>query len=357
MTLIDGKAISEQIKQEIATEVAEIVARGGKRPHLAAILVGHDGGSETYVAAKVKACEACGFKSSLIRYETDVTEEELLAKVRELNEDADVDGFIVQLPLPKHISEQKVIETIDYRKDVDGFHPINVGRMSIGLPCYVSATPNGILELLKRYKIETSGKKCVVLGRGVTLIMQARVFDTFFKETGTDTTVLAQVFTSGHFYITIVCVLAVLVLAFFLIRNVTVFAKVKGILHNVWVGVLSLRHVKRMPLFILYTVGIWTCYFLQFYVSFFCFDFSDNLGVMAGLVMFAVGSIAVVVPTPNGAGPWHFAVITMMMLYGVGKEDAGIFALLVHGIQTFLLILLGIYGLAALPFTNKTKKL
>ena len=158
MTLIDGKAISEQVKQEIAAEVAEIVARGGKRPHLAAILVGHDGGSETYVAAKVKACEVCGFKSSLIRYEADVTEKELLTKVRELNEDADVDGFIVQLPLPKHISEQKVIETIDYRKDVDGFHPINVGRMSIGLPCYVSATPNGILELLKRYQIETSGK-------------------------------------------------------------------------------------------------------------------------------------------------------------------------------------------------------
>ena len=165
MTLIDGKAISEQVKQEIAAEVAEMVAKGGKRPHLAAILVGHDGGSETYVAAKVKACEVCGFKSSLIRYEADVTEEELLAKVRELNEDADIDGFIVQLPLPKHISEQKVIETIDYRKDVDGFHPINVGRMSIGLPCYVSATPNGILELLKRYQIETSGKKCVVLGR------------------------------------------------------------------------------------------------------------------------------------------------------------------------------------------------
>lgn len=165
MTLIDGKAISEQVKQEIAAEVAEIVAYGGKRPHLAAILVGHDGGSETYVAAKVKACEVCGFKSSLIRYESDVTEDELLAKVRELNEDDDVDGFIVQLPLPKHISEQKVIETIDYRKDVDGFHPINVGRMSIGLPCYVSATPNGILELLKRYRIETSGKKCVVLGR------------------------------------------------------------------------------------------------------------------------------------------------------------------------------------------------
>lgn len=165
MTLIDGKAVSEQIKQEIAAEVAEIVARGGKRPHLAAILVGHDGGSETYVAAKVKACEACGFKSSLIRYEADVTEDELLAKVKELNEDPDVDGFIVQLPLPKHISEQKVIESIDYRKDVDGFHPINVGRLSIGLPCYISATPNGIMELLRRYEIDTRGKKCVVLGR------------------------------------------------------------------------------------------------------------------------------------------------------------------------------------------------
>lgn len=165
MTLIDGKAVSEQIKQEIAAEVAEIVARGGKRPHLAAILVGHDGGSETYVAAKVKACEVCGFKSSLIRYEADVTEAELLAKVKELNEDPDVDGFIVQLPLPKHISEQKVIESIDYRKDVDGFHPINVGRLSIGLPCYISATPNGIMELLRRYEIDTRGKKCVVLGR------------------------------------------------------------------------------------------------------------------------------------------------------------------------------------------------
>ena len=165
MQLIDGKAISAQIKQEIAAEVAQIVNNGGKVPHLAAILVGHDGGSETYVANKVKSCAECGFKSSLIRFEAEVTEETLLAKVRELNEDADVDGFIVQLPLPKHISEQKVIETIDYRKDVDGFHPINVGRMSIGLPCYVSATPNGILELLKRYNIETSGKHCVVLGR------------------------------------------------------------------------------------------------------------------------------------------------------------------------------------------------
>lgn len=179
MTLIDGKAVSAQIKQEIAAEVEQIVAAGGKRPHLAAILVGHDGGSETYVANKVKACEACGFKSTLIRYEADITEAELLAKVEELNQDADVDGFIVQLPLPKHISEQKVIEAIDYRKDVDGFHPINVGRLAIGLPCYVSATPNGIIELLRRYNIETSGKKCVVLGRSnivgkpmATLMMQ-----------------------------------------------------------------------------------------------------------------------------------------------------------------------------------------
>lgn len=165
MLLIDGKATANLIKQEIADEVSEIISKGGKRPHLAAILVGHDGGSETYVKNKVLACEACGFKSTLIRYEDDITEEELLAKVEELNNDADVDGFIVQLPLPKHISEQKIIEAIDYKKDVDGFHPINVGRMSIGLPCYVSATPNGILELLKRYNIETSGKKCVVIGR------------------------------------------------------------------------------------------------------------------------------------------------------------------------------------------------
>ena len=165
MQLIDGKATAAAIKQEIAAEVAEIMANGGKQPHLAAILVGHDGGSETYVANKVKACAECNFKSTLIRFESDVTEEELLAKIEELNNDPDVDGFIVQLPLPKHISEQKVTEAIDYRKDVDGFHPINVGRMSIGLPCYISATPNGILDLLARYNIETRGKKCVVLGR------------------------------------------------------------------------------------------------------------------------------------------------------------------------------------------------
>ena len=165
MQLIDGKAVSTAIKEEIAQEVADIAAHGGKRPHLAAILVGHDGGSETYVKNKVLACEQCGFTSTLIRFEEDVTEQELLNQVEKLNNDADVDGFIVQLPLPRHISEQKVIEAIDYRKDVDGFHPINVGRMSIGLPCYISATPNGILQLLKYYNIETSGKKCVVLGR------------------------------------------------------------------------------------------------------------------------------------------------------------------------------------------------
>lgn len=165
MKLIDGKATAAEIKKEIAEEVERIVAAGGKRPHLAAVLVGHDGGSETYVHNKMLACEACGFRSSLIRFEEDVTEEALLQCVDRLNNDADVDGFIVQLPLPAHISEQKVIEAIDYRKDVDGFHPVNVGRMAIGLPCYISATPKGILELLKRYAVETSGKKCVVLGR------------------------------------------------------------------------------------------------------------------------------------------------------------------------------------------------
>ena len=165
MQIIDGKAVATKIKQEIATEVESIIANGGKRPHLAAILVGHDGGSETYVANKVKACEECGFKSTLIRYEADVTEEELLAKVAELNSDNDVDGFIVQLPLPKHIDEQKITEAIDYRKDVDDFHPVNAGRLAIGLPCFLSATPNGIMELLARYNIDTKGKKCVVLGR------------------------------------------------------------------------------------------------------------------------------------------------------------------------------------------------
>ncbi|MBR4066566.1 MAG: bifunctional methylenetetrahydrofolate dehydrogenase/methenyltetrahydrofolate cyclohydrolase FolD [Bacteroidaceae bacterium] len=182
MQIIDGKAVAATIKKEIAAEVEGIIANGGKRPHLAAILVGHDGGSETYVANKVKACEECGFTSTLIRYEADVTEEELLKKVDELNNDPDVDGFIVQLPLPKHIDEQKITEAIDYRKDVDGFHPVNAGRLAIGLPCFLSATPNGIMELLARYNIDTKGKKCVVLGRSnivgkpmASLMMQKQV--------------------------------------------------------------------------------------------------------------------------------------------------------------------------------------
>lgn len=165
MRIIDGKAVAAQIRKEIAEEVVKIKAAGGKTPHLAAVLVGHDGGSETYVANKVKSCEEVGFNSTLVRYEDDVTEEELLACVDRLNNDTDIDGFIVQLPLPKHISETKVTEAIDYRKDVDGFHPVNVGRMSLGMPCFLSATPSGIVELLKRYEIETKGKHCVVLGR------------------------------------------------------------------------------------------------------------------------------------------------------------------------------------------------
>ena len=165
MTLIDGKATAAAIKQEIAAEVEEMVARGARRPHLAAVLVGHDGASETYVRNKVVACEQCGFRSSLIRFEDDVTEEELLQCVNRLNKDEEIDGFIIQLPLPKHIDEQKIIMAVDYRKDVDGFHPVNAGRLSIGLPCFVSATPAGIMMLLRHYNIATSGRKCVVIGR------------------------------------------------------------------------------------------------------------------------------------------------------------------------------------------------
>ncbi len=165
MVLIDGKKTSEIIQLEIAEEVLQIKNSNGKIPHLAAVLVGHDGGSETYVAAKVKACERVGYQSTLIRYEDDVTEEELLSCVAKLNNDADLDGFIVQLPLPKHISEEKVIEAINPRKDVDGFHPVNVGRMVAGMPAFISATPFGIMQLIKRYKIATTGKNCVVIGR------------------------------------------------------------------------------------------------------------------------------------------------------------------------------------------------
>lgn len=165
MEIIDGKATAAAIKKEIAAEVEARVARGEKRPHLAAVLVGHDGGSETYVAHKVKACEECGFESTLIRQEDDITQQELLDIVAQLNADPDIDGYIVQLPLPRHIDEQAIIMAVDPDKDVDGFHPVNVGRMSLGLPCFLSATPAGIIELLRRYNIPTRGKHCVVLGR------------------------------------------------------------------------------------------------------------------------------------------------------------------------------------------------
>jgi methylenetetrahydrofolate dehydrogenase (NADP+)/methenyltetrahydrofolate cyclohydrolase len=163
--LIDGKKISAELQSEIAAEVKTIISNGGKQPHLAAVLVGNDGGSETYVAAKIKACENVGFKSTLIRHNDNLTEAELLATVHKLNNDKDIDGYIVQMPLPKHINEQKIIEAVAPEKDVDGFHPINVGRMVLNLPSYISATPNGIVELLKRYKIDTTGKHCVVIGR------------------------------------------------------------------------------------------------------------------------------------------------------------------------------------------------
>ena len=165
MQLIYGKRIAEEIKAEIKEKIDEMRSQGRRPPHLAAILVGHDGGSETYVAHKVNDCKQVGFTSSLIRYENDVTEAELLRSVGSLNADSEIDGFIVQLPLPKHIDEQKIIEAISPAKDVDGFHPENVGRMMIGLPCFVSATPAGIMELLQRYAINTQGKHCVVLGR------------------------------------------------------------------------------------------------------------------------------------------------------------------------------------------------
>ena len=186
MILIDGKEISVIIKREIAEEVLKIKAAGKKVPHLAAILVGHDGGSETYVASKVKDCEEVGFESTLIRFEENVSEEELLQSIQKLNENPDIDGFIVQLPLPKHISEEKVIGCIDYKKDVDGFHPVNVGRVVAGMPAFVSATPFGIMELLRRYKIETSGKNCVVIGRSNIV---GRPMSILLSQKGVDCTV------------------------------------------------------------------------------------------------------------------------------------------------------------------------
>lgn len=182
MKLIDGKLISAQVKQELKEEVEKQKANGGKIPHLAAILVGNNGSSETYVASKIKSCEEIGFKSTLIRRDESITEEELLELIKQLNEDDDIDGFIVQLPLPQQINVEKVIETIEPRKDVDGFHPINIGRMAKGLPAYISATPFGVLELIKRYNIETAGKHCVVVGRSqivglpMSILMQRNTY-------------------------------------------------------------------------------------------------------------------------------------------------------------------------------------
>jgi methylenetetrahydrofolate dehydrogenase (NADP+)/methenyltetrahydrofolate cyclohydrolase len=184
--IIDGKQVASDIKKEIAEEVLKIRKNGGKIPHLAAVLVGNDGASETYVSHKVKACEEVGFKSTLVRLDKSVSEKELLERVDGLNNDPDIDGFIVQLPLPDHISEDKVIEAVDPSKDVDGFHPVNLGKMTIGLPSFVPATPFGIMELIKRYGIETSGKNCVVIGRSNIV---GRPVSILMSKKGTDATV------------------------------------------------------------------------------------------------------------------------------------------------------------------------
>jgi methylenetetrahydrofolate dehydrogenase (NADP+)/methenyltetrahydrofolate cyclohydrolase len=182
MILIDGKVISAQVKQELKEEVEKHKSLGGKTPHLAAILVGNNGSSETYVASKIRSCEEIGFKSTLIRRDASTSEKELLDLIEDLNQDEDIDGFIVQLPLPPQINVDKIIEAIDFRKDVDGFHPINIGRMAKGLPAYISATPFGVLELIKRYKIETAGKHCVVVGRSqivglpMSILMQRNTY-------------------------------------------------------------------------------------------------------------------------------------------------------------------------------------
>ena len=190
--LLNGKEISKQIKEEIAEEVKQIIASGGKQPHLAAVFVGTDGASETYVAGKVKSCEQVGFKSSLFRFDNSVSEDELISKITEINKDDDIDGLIVQLPIPEHISEHKIIETIDPKKDVDGFHPVNIGKMTIGLPAYISATPKGILELLKRNNIKTSGKHCVVIGRSNIVGKPVSILLSQKNETGNATVTLCH---------------------------------------------------------------------------------------------------------------------------------------------------------------------
>ncbi len=190
--LLNGKEISAQIKSEIAEEVRQIIRNGGKQPHLAAILIGNDGASETYVAHKIKACEQAGFKSSLFRFKENISEQKLLDKIKEINEDDNIDGLIVQLPLPEHISEEKVIETVDPKKDVDGFHPVNAGRMTLGLPTYIPATPKGILELLKRYNIEISGKHCVIIGRSNIVGRPLSILLSQKNETGNATVTLCH---------------------------------------------------------------------------------------------------------------------------------------------------------------------
>lgn len=197
---------------------------------------------------------------------------------------------------------------------------------------------------------------CMLLITGVTVLLQLSVFTSFLEQTGTKIPSLMYLFTSVWFYVILFCAIGIGVLVYYLIRAVSFFEKVKGVVLNVCEGIMSLKNVKNVPLFILYTFLIWACYYVHFYLTFYCFGFTEHLGVLAALVMFVGGTFAVLVPTPNGAGPWHFAVISMMMLYGVNATDAGIFALIVHGIQTFLVVLLGIYGMAALPLSHRTKK-
>lgn len=196
---------------------------------------------------------------------------------------------------------------------------------------------------------------CILLITGVTFLVQMPVFLRFFEETGTKIPSLVHLLSSPWFYVSLFCVIGVLILIYYLLRMLSFFEKVKGVVLNVWEGVMSLRNVKNVPLFILYTSLIWVCYFFHFYITFYCFQFTEQLSFLAALVMFVGGTFAVIVPTPNGAGPWHFAVITMMMLYGVNATDAGVFALIVHGIQTLLVIVLGIYGWLHLSLVNRVK--
>lgn len=196
---------------------------------------------------------------------------------------------------------------------------------------------------------------CILLITGITFLAQMPVFLRFFQETGTKIPSLMHLVTSVWFYIILLCAVGVLILAYYLLRMLSFFEKVKGVVLNVCEGVMSLRNVKNIPLFILYTLLIWACYFYHFYITFYCFSFTDHLTFQAAMVMFVGGTFAVIVPTPNGAGPWHFAVITMMMLYGINATDAGVFALIVHGIQTLLVVILGIYGGLHLSLVNRSK--